>query len=411
MYDVVIIGAGASGLMCSCILKKHSNLKVLLLDKNDKIGKKLAITGNGRCNLGNINNHLNNYYSNSDLNAFKEYLENDNYDFLDVLDTVNDLNSYYDYLNVFGILIKNDNGLLYPYSNEAITVCKSFERMLSYLNIELKLNYMVNTISKTDNIFIINNEIKTKKVVIATGGMSYPKTGSTGDGYNFLKKFNHSITDLFPSLVCLKTNYDRMKDITGVRVSAVAHLSVDGVIMGSEEGIVQFNNDSLSGICIFNLSRNVGRYLKDKKTVKIILNLVKDYSSLELENYIKKFSGYYVEDALSCIIDKKLSVSIAKDLKFYGKKVKELSSFELEALVFAVQNLYFDIVQTGDYTISQVTSGGASLDDFNKYLESNKVSGLYAIGEVLDVDGKCGGYNLSWAFNSALIVFKKKKKK
>lgn len=405
MYDVTIIGAGASGVMCALALKeKNKNLKVLLLEKNDKLGKKLSITGNGRCNLGNINNDISNFNSESDLSSFKRLLEIDDFDFLDVLDNTDDKKSYYDYLIRFGILITNEKEYLYPYSMQAISVCKSFERYLKFLNVEVKYNYDVLKVSKNENTFIINDDIKSKMVVIATGGKSYSKTGSTGFGYDVLKSFGHTITDLYPSLTHLKTDYKYIKELQGVRVNAVANLSIDGWIEKTEEGQVQFTRDSLSGICIFNLSRNVKKYLNKNKTVKIIMDLVPDYSNFELQNYITSFSSYKLQDALSCIINNKLAIAIAKELKSANKLVKELTKNELEGVCFNIKNMYFDITDTGDFNTAQVTSGGVVLDEFTKDLESTKCKGLYAIGEVLDVDGKCGGYNLSWAFTSAITA-------
>lgn len=390
MYDAIIVGAGAAGIMCASAIKmNNSSLNILLLEKNDKLGKKLSMTGNGRCNLGNIDTSINNYFSSSNLDEFKNILIE---------------NKYLDYIKKIGILIKEDDNRLYPYSNQAITVCKSFERYLEYLNVKIKYNYEVLNIKKDNDIFIINGDIKARNVVIATGGMSYPKTGSTGIGYEILKGFGHKIEPIYPSLTYLNTNYKYIKDLAGVRCDAIVNLSVDGLIEDSQEGQVQFTCDALSGICVFNLSRDVAKYLKENKKVKLILNLIPEYSAFELKEYINSFSGYKVEDALSGIINNKLALVITKELNINGKKVKELKENEIEGLVFNIHNMYFNVISVGDFSVSQVTCGGASLNEFTSNLESLKFPGLYAIGEVLDVDGKCGGYNLSWAFTSALLA-------
>lgn len=405
MYDVTIIGAGASGVMCALALKeKDKNLKVLLLEKNDKLGKKLSITGNGRCNLGNINTDISNYNSLSSLSDFKQKLEIKNFDFLSFLDNSCGLENYYDYLMHFGVLITNEKGCLYPYSMQAISVCKSFERYLNYLNVDIKYNYDVFKVTKENECFMVNDEIISKKVVVATGGKSYPKTGSTGKGYNILKSFGHTITDLYPSLTQLKTNYKYIKDLQGVRTNAVVNLSVDGLIKSQEEGQVQFTKDALSGICIFNLSRNVGKYIKENKKVKIIIDLIPNYDQFGLVEYLKSFSSYSIVDALSCVINNKLSFVISKELGFINKKMEDLTKVQLENVCFALKNMCFNITGTGDFETAQVTNGGASLDEFDCNLQSIKCKDLYAIGEVIDVDGKCGGYNLSWAFTSAIIV-------
>lgn len=407
MYDVVIIGAGAAGVMCSLILKKENhNLKMLLLEKNDKLGKKLSITGNGKCNLGNLDSNINNYYSNSRLDKFKKLIENKNFDFLNVINNVNDSDSYYNYLNNFGILIKEEEKRLYPYSMQALSVCKSFERYLSFLNVEVRYGYDVKDVIMQAGNFVINDELISKKVVVATGGKSYPKTGSTGKGYEVLKEFGHTVTKLYPSLTSLKTDYKYIKDLAGVRANAFVSLSVNGSVKETEEGQVQFTKEALSGVCVFNLSINVSKYLDEKKTVKLIIDLIPEYSGYEIFEYLNSFPSYTVDEALSCVVNNKIAYVVAKEQGVYGKKVKALSKNELEKVCFYLKNIYFNITGTGDFENAQVTSGGVMLDEFTSGLESTKCKGLYVVGEVLDVAGKCGGYNLSWAFTSALVVAK-----
>lgn len=392
MYDVIIVGAGASGCFLALTLKyKNPNLKVLLLEKNDKLGKKILITGNGRCNIGNTNIKIDDYSSNSSLDRFKTLIENRS-------------SNYIELLKEFGVLITNEEDRLYPYSNQALTVCKSFERALLNYDVEVMYNYDVKKVKKENNVFIINNDLKSKNVVIATGGKTYPKTGSTGMGYELLKSFGHNITNLYPSLTSLKTNLKYIKDLAGVRVNSKLSLYCDNNLINEEQGQLQFTKDSLSGICIFNLSRYACKLMNDKKRLCIKVDYAPDKEVNELSDYIKSFSNYIIEDALSCILNNKLARVIAKTLKLEGNKVINLTDRDLSSVVDMIKGMNFIITETGDFDTSQVTSGGASLDEFTDNLESKKVDGLYAIGEVLDVDGKCGGYNLSWAFTSALIV-------
>lgn len=392
MYDVIIIGAGASGCFLALTLKyKNPNLKVALIEKDDKLGKKLLITGNGRCNLGNSNINIDNYNSSSSLEKFAKSLQK---------------NEYLNCLKKFGILIKKEDTStrLYPYSNQAITVCKSFERALENENVKLIYNYDVKKATYENSSFVLNNDLKCKKLVVATGGKTYIKTESKDNGYNILKSFGHTITKLYPALTFLKTDHKYIKDLQGVRANVVVSLSVDGSVLKKEEGQVQFTKDALSGICIFNLSRNVNRYLKDNKKVEIVVDLVPDYNRAYIECYLKEFNDYNVVDAISCILNKKIAQVVSNSLKLSDKKISGLSKSELENISYALKNMHFNIIETGDFKAAQVTNGGAKLDEFTSGLESLKKPLLYAIGEVLDVDGKCGGYNLSWAFNSALIA-------
>ncbi len=392
MYDVIIVGAGASGCFLALTLKyKNPNLKVLILEKNDKLGKKILITGNGRCNIGNKNIKIDDYSSNSSLDNFKDLIEKGS-------------NNYIDLLKKFGVLIANEEDMLYPYSNQALTVCKSFERAILNYDVKVMYNYDVADIKKENDIFIINNDLRSKNVIIATGGKTYPKTGSTGKGYELLKAFGHSITKLYPSLTSLKTNYKYIKDLAGVRVNAKVSLYDKNSLISKENGQLQFTKDSLSGICVFNLSRYACKLVQSKKDLFIKVDYAPDSTFEELYAYIKSFSNYAIEDAIACALNNKLAKVIAKDLKLDGKKVSDLKDNDLTKVVDMIKNMTFEVTETGNFDASQVTSGGASLDEFTDNLESKKCKGLYAVGEVLDIDGKCGGYNLSWAFTSALIV-------
>ena len=382
MFDVVIIGAGASGLMCACTLKRiDKNINILLLEKNDKVGKKLALTGNGRCNLGNKNKDISNYNSSSNLDDFKELLEK---------------GIYLDYLKEFGIYIKEENDFLYPNSNQALGVVKAFERYFINNSGNIKYNYEVNEIDKEDY-YIINNDIKCKYIVVATGGMSYPKTGSNGSGYKILKNY-HSTTKLFPSLVPLESDYKYLKDIKGVRFDSKVSLYMDNTFIKSEFGQVQFTDYGLSGICVFNISRDVKEYLDCGKKVNVRIDLIEDIE--DIYSYINKFDNYNIEDALSNIINNKLANVICKELCILGKKVKDVN---INEVIYKLHNLNFNITGVKGYENAQVTKGGIVLNEFNNNLESKKCKGLYVIGEVLDVDSKCGGYNLTWAFTSAIL--------
>ncbi|MEG2351400.1 MAG: aminoacetone oxidase family FAD-binding enzyme [Bacilli bacterium] len=386
MYDIVIIGAGASGLLCaSNIIKNNSSLKVCLLEKNDKIGKKVLITGNGRCNLGNANVLLNNYSSNSSLKRFEKELIS---------------SSYLDFFKEIGLITKHIGDKLYPYSMQASTVVEVLEKSVK-ANVEIINNFIVKRIIKKDDIFIINNEIKAKKIIVATGGKSYPKTGSTGDGYNLLKSFGHKITCLYPSLVALNLAF-----VSGVRFDGNVSLIINDNVIKAETGQIQFNKDNISGICVFNISRDVKKYLNDGKMVFINIDIMPEYDASSLKKYLKKFPEETVYNFLTGIINNKLAKLITKENNLSQIIIKQLDEEKTNSLINKVHGLKFQIIDTLNFDSAQVTSGGVCIDEFTDNLESKIVDNLFVIGELLDVDGACGGYNLNFAFTTAMIVSK-----
>lgn len=390
MYDVVIIGAGAAGCLCAINLKiKNKKLNVLMLEGNDKLGKKILMTGNGRCNLGNKNKSLDCYYSSSSLKPFEETLLSDDY-----LRVLNDL----------GIVIKAEEERLYPNTKEALTICKHFEMMIKSQKIQIKYGYKVHKVVKKDGNYVINDDLKAKTIVVAAGGKSYPKTGSDGTGLNLLRDLSHTIVKPYPSLTYLKTNYKYMKIIDGVRFDGMVSLFIDGVFKKEEKGQVQFTKNYVSGICVFNLSRDVKRFLEEGKKVSLVINFGAPYSALKIMSYLKKFSFLKTRDALCGIINSKLSLAVLKSLNLDDKIIASLKENELEKIANEVCEMRFNITGTGDFEASQVTAGGALLSEFNNDFESKINKNLYAIGEVLDVDAKCGGYNLAFAFSSAICA-------
>ena len=405
MYDVLIVGAGASGVMLASILReKNKSIKILILEKNDKICKKLSITGNGRCNLGNTLFDYS-FYNTNEISKFDKYFENIKKSNLnDMLNADITKNNYIEYLKKIGIFIKDEEGLLYPYNNQAISVCKAFEKYILKNNIDLIYNYNVNSILKQKDYYLVNNDKKAKAVVIATGGLSYPKTGSTGEGYKILKSFGHNIIKPTPSLVKLKTNYKYLKDIKGVRIDSNLSLILNDKIINKEKGQVQFTDEFISGICVFNLSRNIKKYLSSNNKVQISLNFVFKYTIDEIKNKMKEFSNYSVLDFLSLLVNNKIALVICKMNNVINKKICDINDKQKNEIINLLFDFKFDIIDTAGFNYAQVTNGGVSLKELNYNLESKYEDNIYAVGEVIDVDGLCGGYNLIWAFTSSLIA-------
>lgn len=388
MYDVVIIGAGAAGLMAaSRLIHYKSNLSILILEKNNKVGKKLLITGNGRCNLGNTNIDISNY-----LTSNRRILEF-------IINNANIENLFYD----LGLVLKEEDGRLYPYSMQSKTVVNIFTKYLLSNNVSIRYNTIVEKIEKKNNIFIIDDEVKAKYLILTTGGASYENTGCSKGNYNLVKDFNHNIVPIEPALVPLKTSLN-IKVIDGVRVDAKISLFKDDINIYEEYGQIQFTKKYISGICIFNASL----YIKDYNNVKIRCDLMHDYDYDSVKeilfNIFNKYKSSNLSEVLSYILNDKLAEYISK--KFKNKKVKLLSGNDIDNIIIEIKELEFDIIDNVGFDMAQVTKGGINMNEVNEYLESNLIDNLYFGGEILDVQGICGGYNLHFAFNSGDIIAK-----
>ena len=394
--DIVIVGAGASGLTAAIHASKNKNTNRTLIERNNVLGKKILATGNGKCNYYNSDQDLSHYHStNNEL--IKEIINNKN------------LKEVEDFFNYLGIIPKIRNGYYYPFSNQATTIRNALVNELNKSNIKILDNEKVTSIKKENNKFIIkteNNSIKADKVIISTGSYASPKTGSDGMGYNFLKEFNHTIIKPLPALVQLKANASFLKEWSGIRTDIKASLYIDNEFIKSEEGEIQLTNYGISGICIFNLSRFVSRALNDNKQVKIKLNFLPIINNIEetLTNLNK--SNKTIKNLLDGILNSKLVDIIIKISSINpNKKYNELSQKELTNLINNLTNLSLDITGTNSFDECQVTTGGIPLTEINlSTMESKKEKGLYITGELLDVDGDCGGYNLTFAWITGILA-------
>ncbi len=392
MVDVAIVGGGASGLLCAIMASRTKS--VVILEKYDRVGKKILVTGNGRCNMTNTNLDLVNYNS-SNKDILEDYLNRLSYQ--ETIKLFND----------FGLLTRIDNGNVYPYSNQASTVLDILRLNLRKQNVKEICDFEVINIIKKDNHYQIidknNNMLESKYVVISTGGKTYFKFDEKHNGYKLLEILGHTSTSLYPTLVSLTSNNGNLASLKGIRVKAKASLLINGVILKEEVGEVLFNELGLSGICIFNLS-SVAASKLDKK-VEVVLDLLNEYKDEYIFNFLrdKINDGIQIEELLAGIVNKKVALSIMKELGYNDLIQGEV---QLMNIISKLKNWSFTILGTKDFIEAQVTSGGIKLSEFNENLESNFNKNLYVTGEVLDVDGICGGYNLQWAWTSGYIVGK-----
>ena len=408
MKKIVVIGGGISG-FTSAINAKNDNNEIIILEGKESPLKKLLITGNGRCN-----------YFNEEFIPSKYHSSNE--DILKDLITQENKIKILNFFENIGIVPRIKDGYYYPYSNQAVSVKNSFLKEIDNKNIKIKLNSYVKDIKKENDKFLVfcNNEtIICDKVIISTGGKSYSKTGSDGFGYNMCEKLGHTINKTLPGLVGLKCEGSFFKKLNGVRSKATVSLFINDKFVEKEIGEVQFTNYGLSGICIFNLSSLVSRALEEKEKVKISINFLEDLAINNKDDFKEFFLSMnsnllnrIISDFLDNLLNYKLTNVILDRTRMNGDKL--LSEFtENEINVLGKNLLYFsvNVIDTNGYDMAQVTTGGVSLCEIDPLtFQSKLIPGLYLTGEVLDVDGICGGYNIAFAVLSGIIAGESVKK-
>lgn len=395
MCDIVIIGGGVSGIV-SAIKSFNGRNRITILERNDKCLKKLLLTGNGRCNYFNDDTSISNYHS------MRE-------DLLDKVINSDNMSRILDFYNELGIIPKIKNGYYYPFSNQASTVRDALLFEVMKLGISIKYNYLVEKIECSNNKFIINDSLVCDKVIIATGSCSYPKTGSDGMGYDFLRKFGHNIIKPLPALVQLNSDFKYCRELSGIRSDVILSLYEDDEFISSSVGEVQLTDYGISGICTFNLSHFVtrGLYVGRKEVIKVnFLPFIKDNYMEWFNTYSNKHNDKNIYMLLCNILNYKLVKVILKVCSIDNETYyNELDYNSRSLLIDNLTNFKFNIVSTKDFNFSQVCNGGVSLDEVNlSTFESLIVDGLYITGEVLDINGNCGGYNLICAVISGILV-------
>ena len=364
---LVIIGGGASGLMLASILRsKNANLGITIVEKLEHIGKKILMTGNGKCNLSNKN--------------IKEACFNNEFGF--------NVASSFDvekYFNELGLLTYSDSeGRIYPISNVSNSVLDTLRESIK--DVEVLTSFNVTRIVKKDNIYVISNDkfksIEADIVVMATGGKTYYKENNS---YIMSSMLSHRVTQLRPTLTSLKVS-ENLASIENLRAKVNAKLIANNNIIYEDNGEVLFKKDGLSGIVIFQLSSIIARnpYLK----YSIELDLLPQVSEEDLINHLTKYSS------MTGLFAKMINQYVIKNSK---------SNSPID-LAYTIKHLRFNVLESVDFKNAQVTSGGISVKELKDTLESKYNDNLYFLGEVIDVDAICGGYNLHFAFASASVA-------
>ena len=398
---IAVIGGGASGIVAA-ISAARNGAKVTIYERCERIGRKILATGNGRCNYTNINAGLFDYHGKN-----PNFIEN----------TINSfwVSETRDFFDELGMLTKvEEKGKAYPYSLQASAVLDVLRYELDRLDIRIVTEFEVKEITKKGSSFIIKSyggktEVS-DKVIIATGGKASPSLGSNGSGYKLAENFGHRVTKLYPSLVQIKTETNIIKALKGIKLDANVTIYA-GAKREKSFGEVLFTDYGLSGPAIFNISR----ICAEDSNKQISLDILPEINHNDLYDILRerRTSKRNLETFFVGMINKKVGMAIMKyaDVLPYSRTSDTISDKELKRLVDALKNFKLEVTGTMSWNNAQVTAGGVVTDDINpSTFESKLVKGVYFTGEILDIDGDCGGYNLQWAWSSGYIAGEKASK-
>jgi predicted Rossmann fold flavoprotein len=402
MKRIIIIGGGASGLV-TAINAKTPNNEVILLEKNDKCGKKILVTGNGKCN-----------YFNEDFNI--AHYKSDNIDVLSNTITPNNKEKILNFWDKLGIVPKIKNNYYYPLSNLAVTIQNTLILEAKFHNVDIITNCEVLDIEYKNNKYLIKTTTTTFEsdiLVLATGSKAAPNTGSTGFAYDIVKNFNHTIIPPLPALCSLKAEGKFLKDWSGIRTDVKVSLYENNKFIEKESGEIQLTDYGVSGICIFQLSRTISRGLYNNKKEKIKIDFIPNINTPNINSFIEyldsrnnKLKNRNILELLEGLLNYKLVLAILKEANIkHTLNLNKLTDIEKRNLYHKIKEFSLDITDTSSYNKAQVCSGGIPLTEINiSTMESLKQKDLYLVGELLDVDGECGGFNLGFAWLSGILA-------
>lgn len=394
---VLVIGGGASGMMAALTAAEDSRNQVTLLERQSRVGRKLLATGNGRCNLTN-------------LHAAPEHYHGQHPEFVRPTLEQFGVTKTLDFFKSLGLLtVAEDSGKVYPFSDQANSVVDVLRFALEQRGVDLRCGCEVQSIGKKArgyNVQTAEESFYCDKLIVACGGAAGGKLGGTDLGYKLLKSMGHTVTSLHPALVQLKTDTTATRSLKGVRADAGLTLKRDGVTVLTNSGEVQFTDFGISGPAIFEMSREAG-FGGD---LVLLLDLLRPMEEADLFEYLSQkqrgIPKIPLEDFLTGILHNRLGRVILKQAGFDPARLTEtLTEQELKKIAHQIK--YFPMTVTGimGLELAQVTAGGILTSEFRPdTMESRLSPGLFATGEVLDIDGDCGGYNLQWAWSSGRVA-------
>jgi len=408
-YDCIIVGGGAAGLYCASQLARtafFSGKKILIIEGGSRVGNKLALTGSGRCNL-----------SNTEIDLTK-YNTDDQYKLEACINKYGETDTSYYFENVLGVVLEQKGTLVYPATLKSSTVVDALRFYLEDNKVETVLKEKVVSVAKSENLFEVKTDADktylTKNLVIATGGITYPSTGSTGDVLKLVEGLTDStcFVPFKPALTSLSSDMVGIKAMAGIRCRGdVKIVGSDGVIKARSEGEILFTKEGgISGICVMDVSDSVVRLFDEgDKDVKAVLNLTgKSGGEILQMIYIRRqmFPHRNCSDALSGMLLRNVTDFVMKKMGMKADKMtlRELNDRQLVDLTNLLCAFPIPVTGYGDVDKAQVSSGGFKLSKLDDNMQVKYCPGLYIIGEAVNVNGICGGYNLQWAWTSAALA-------
>jgi len=419
---LAIIGGGASGLAAAItaarLLKPHRIGPVVLLERMDRVGRKLLATGNGRCNLTHTGADMKSYHGRDirfALGALRRF----------------DSEATIAFFHDLGMLCRTESdGRVFPYSLQANTVLDILRQTAADLSVDMRTGFEVASIQPSEPLFIGNEPLSeaagfelfssgrehlhARKILVATGGCASPALGSNGSGFDILTALGHELVPPLPAIVQVTTETTLVKPLSGIKVQGRARLYIEKTEIASDDGEILFTDYGLSGPPILQLARFVSQHLADGKPMHMVIDLMPEYEESAvgaiLTEFISNSSGLTVGDALNGLLHKKVAQIVVRQAvqRPVTDPARSLTKDERRLLAAMIKNLPVAVTGTRGFAGAQVTAGGIATDGFRPdSLESKKCPGLYAAGEVLDIDGDCGGFNLQWAWASGVLAGRK----
>ena len=410
MYDVIVIGAGAAGLMAAATAARNGK-KVLLMEKMEKAGRKIRISGKGRCNVTNAR----------PPEEFKESIRT-NAEFFEVAFAEFNNKATIRLFERLGVKLDIERGQrVFPHSGKAWDIANALVDYCLDNEVEIAYNTRVNRILTLDGkiygVTYINKrgferKEEAENVIIATGGVSYPGTGSTGDGYIFADQVGHTIEEVRPSLTPLRTSHPQRKYLDGLLLKNIqAQLIVEDEVVREEFGEISFSDRGIEGAVALRVSRDAVDALIDEKRVKLVIDMKPALTEEMLQERIHREieemqPDEFFSELLRKLVPKHLVMPIAHEMDVHSKNyIRKVTDAEINRLVKILKGFVFPITDYAPFEFAVVTAGGVRCDEVNKYtMESLKVKGLYFAGEVLDIDANTGGYNLQIAFSTGRLA-------